>query len=64
MNVRSREQNKEKRKRKGGARRVGQTKADGELDPPAAVQAALVIPWEAWAEDDAAEVCHRAATVS
>jgi len=41
-----------------------QTEADGELNSPAAVQAALVIPWEAWAEYDTAEVCHRASTLS
>lgn len=34
------------------------------MNSPAAVQAALVIPWKAWAEDDATEVCHRAATLS
>lgn len=41
-----------------------QTEANRELNSPAAVQAALVIPWKAWAEDDAAEVCHGAATLS
>lgn len=41
-----------------------QTEANRELNSPAAVQAALVIPWEAWAEDDAAEFCHGAATLS
>lgn len=58
----------EKRERRGEQERKDRgwcrTKANRELNSPAAVQAALVIPWEAWAEDDAAEVCHRAATLS
>lgn len=41
-----------------------QTEANRELNSPGAVQAALVIPWEAWAKDDATEVCHGAATLS
>lgn len=55
------QQKKREEKKKG---KLNDTKANGELNSPAAVQAALVIPWEAGAEDDAAEVCHRATTLS
>lgn len=40
------------------------TKANWELNSPAAVQATLVIPWETWAKDDAIEVCHRVTALS
>lgn len=40
-----------------------QTEANGELNSPGAVQAALVIPWKAWTENDAAEVCHGASAL-
>lgn len=54
----------QKRKWKGNAEQGRHTKANRELNSPATVQAALVIPWEAWAEDDATELCHRATTLS
>lgn len=56
----------EKKERKGENSLVLglQTKANGELNSPAAVQAALVIPWKARAENDTVEVCHRASTLS
>lgn len=42
----------------------GPTKANWELNSPAAIQAALIIPWKAWAENDATEGCQRATALS
>lgn len=62
LNISEIAKQKEREEKKKG--KFKDTKANGELNSPAAVQAALVIPWEAWAEDDAVEVCHRATTLS